>query len=251
MKVELAFLPQTCIGDGACVLACRKDAVKAPGVIARNLCIYCGECTKVCYAEALSLIGEWIDPEEACDRLLRDFVFFQRSGGVTISGGEPFFQAKFVKELLDRLHSKAIHTAVETCGYAKREDMLEAKVDQFLFDIKIIDETEHIRWTGCSNKIILDNLDALYQAGRRITLRFPLLPEINDSEENLKATADLVRRYGLKELHVLPFHQLGSNKYQMIQKEYLLKKKAIPTNEYLRKVVQRLVENGIHPVIGG
>ena len=81
MKVELAFLPQTCIGDGACVLACRKDAVKAPGVIARNLCIYCGECTKVCYAEALSLIGEWIDPEEACDRLLRDFVFFQRSGG--------------------------------------------------------------------------------------------------------------------------------------------------------------------------
>lgn len=248
---EIGFLWQSCIGDGSCMTVCPENAIAKPGAIDRQRCVRCGKCVKACYPGALSLLGEWIDSEKACELVLKDAKFFKKFGGVTISGGEPFLQPKFVKDLLEKLHTRGVHTAVETSGYARREDMLEAKVDQFLFDIKLVNDEKHIYWTGCSNKNILSNLDALCVAGRRVIIRVPVIPGANDDEENLRETAVIVRKYGIEEFHILPFHQLGSSKYQMIGKNYKLADKRVPTKEHIANIVQILESYGTHPIVGG
>lgn len=250
MMPEIAVLPQRCIGDGSCMRACPHQAVTAPAQIDRTRCIQCGKCAELCYPEALSVFGRWVDSDEIGEELLRDRLFFLRGGGVTISGGEPFCQAGFVKAVLRKLHSSGIHTAVETSGYAHIDDMLEADVDQFLFDVKLMDEAEHVRWTGVSNRRILENLRVL-AAKRRVTLRMPMIPGVNDDEKNLSELAQLALCLGIQELHVLPFHQLGAGKYQMLGMAYRLEKKPTPAPQEVDRAVKLLRQFGIQPIVGG
>lgn len=251
MEQEIAVLPQRCIGDGNCIQACPNAAIKRPAQIDRSKCIRCGKCTEVCYPGALSVFGRWIDSDAVSEKLLKDKPFFSRGGGITISGGEPFGQAEFVKDILYRLHAEGIHTAVETCGYARAEDLLAAKVDQFLFDIKLMDEEKHLYWVGASNRLILKNLKLLSEAGRRITLRMPMIPGVNDDEDNIREVVDLMHRLNICEFHILPFHQLGMSKYQMIDKAYALKEKLTPTTQEVRRIVELFQRSGVQPIVGG
>ena len=199
----------------------------------------------------MSVFGRWIDSDAVSEKLLKDKPFFSRGGGITISGGEPFGQAEFVKDILYRLHAEGIHTAVETCGYARAEDLLAAKVDQFLFDIKLMDEEKHLYWVGASNRLILKNLKLLSEAGRRITLRMPMIPGVNDDEDNIREVVDLMHRLNICEFHILPFHQLGMSKYQMIDKAYALKEKLTPTTQEVRRIVELFQRSGVQPIVGG
>jgi len=154
---------------------------------------------------------------EVAEEVLKDSIFYEESGGgVTVSGGEPLSQWRFVRDLLSELKSHHVHTAIETCGSAPWEALqsLLSVTDLFLFDIKAVDPEKHVRLTGASNEGILRNLDFLMSRGARVVLRCPLVPGLNDSDEDLQGLARLGGRYTeLAGLELLPYHNTGNDKY--------------------------------------
>lgn len=217
---EIAFIGHRCGACGECVRACPVSTHRfADGVhvFDRNVCGKCGRCADVCVFGALERTGTDMAVEEVVREVLKDSVFYSESGGgVTVSGGEPLSQWRFTVELVSDLKSRGLHTAVETSGFGPRgalESLLPV-VDLFLYDIKAVNPVKHRKLTGVSNDSILDNLE--YLAGRRarIELRCPLVPGVNDSDEDLAALAALAKRTpSLETVTLLPYHNTGNDKY--------------------------------------
>ena len=162
-NTQIAFYQNKCIGCGACTQVCPSAAhgiIDADHVFERSLCIGCGRCEKVCLGEALKFYGREMTVSELLPILLEDKVFYETSGGgVTISGGECLCHADFCAELLKSLKREGINTAVDTCGFVPKValEKIAPFTDMFLYDIKALDEHVHIRCTGKSNKLILEN----------------------------------------------------------------------------------------------
>jgi pyruvate formate lyase activating enzyme len=219
---ELRHLGSRCRACFRCVQACPNHAARrmtdAP-LFDRALCATCLEhaCVDACCHDALSVTGELIDAGDVVAQVARNEAFFRNSGGgVTFSGGEPFFQAPFLLEALALCREKGIATAVETCGYARPADLLAAEplVDLFLFDVKLVDPEEHRRATGSSNELILANLRRLAErAPGRVIIRVPLIPGYTDSFRNLRAIASLAVELGVAEVDLEPYHAMGCAKY--------------------------------------
>lgn len=151
------------------------------------------------------------------------FETYFKNGGVTLSGGEPLAQYDFSLELLKKAKENGIHTAIETCGYAEKSKILEIAmyVDLFLFDCKETDPELHKKYTGVDNKIILDNLKALSDAGSKIILRCPIIPGFNDRAEHFKEISEIADKLsGIEHIEVEPFHPLGESKYSALSREY-------------------------------
>lgn len=166
--------------------------------------------------------GTLMEASELAGRLLKDRDFFDMNGGgVTFTGGEPTRQADFLCEVLERLGD--IHTAVETSGYCSESvfrKVLE-RVDMVLFDIKHTDPQQHIRHTGVDNAPILRNLRILTGSGKRFVARIPLIPGVNDSEGNMRATYELLKDApGLERVELLRYHKTAGAKYPMVDMEY-------------------------------
>ena len=216
---QLSFLPDKCIGCGWCFRACPNDAhemVEGEHVVDRKKCVICGQCASNCHARALEIVGREVTAEECLAEVLRDKPFYDSSGGgMTISGGEPFMQATFIEELLLAAKSEGLHCAVETCGYARWEqiDRIRPLIDLFLFDVKETDPARHREYTGVDNDIILANLRKLHDAGSEILLRLPIVPTLNDRVEHFQAVAELAKSLpGLLGTEVIPYHRLGVSK---------------------------------------
>jgi len=163
-------------------------------------------------------IGSWMTPEELLREVLRDMVFYnESSGGVTFSGGEPLMQIPFLKKTLEILKECDIHTTIDTCGFATENEILQIinLSDLFLYDLKMMDEEEHIKYTGVSNRPILENLQLLYNHQKNVIIRFPVIPGINDTKKNIEAMklflVPLSNR--IKEIDLLPYHSLANEKY--------------------------------------
>ena len=227
---EIEFRETLCQHCGRCISACPQGAIDADpwspssSKINRLLCDMCGQCVKKCPSDALNIIGEWFSVEEVLAEVLRDSSYYRRSGGgVTISGGEPLAQQDFTKELLKACCERNIHTAIETSGFAdwfQFEEILPF-TDLFLYDIKHMDNEIHIQQTGVPNIKILDNASSLSQAGASIILRVPLIPGNNLRESNLQAIGELARKLNVLEVHLMPFHQLGKDKYIRLGRGYM------------------------------
>jgi glycyl-radical enzyme activating protein family len=172
-----------------------------------------------------NIIGWKTDVEEVMAQVLKDRNFYRHSGGgVTISGGEPFFQAEFTKELLRRCYEVNIHTALETTGYAEWP-VLESVLpytDLLLYDIKHMDSSIHKKLTGVPNERILANAENIMKAGKQIIVRIPLLPQYNGTEENIRQLLEFLKETGISEVHLMPFHQLGKDKYKSLGRPYAL-----------------------------
>lgn len=203
-----------------------------------NKCVGCGECEKEgfeaskCLGEARVNYGNEITVEELLPKLLEDKEFYETSGGgVTLSGGECLSQADFCAELLKKLKEEGINTAVDTCGFASKEaiDKVAPYIDTFLYDIKAIDEETHIKCTGQSNKIILDNIKYIDSLGKAIEVRIPYVPEWNDGEID-KIKEFLEKLKNVKKVKVLPYHNFAGSKYAALGMENTLPTK-IPTKE--------------------
>lgn len=153
---------------------------------------------------------------EVTREIARDRIFYDQSGGgVTFSGGEPLAQPDFLLVLLEFCRGQGIHTAVDTCGYAPTEDFerVSELTDLFLYDLKIMDNEQHTKYTGVSNELILDNLRLLSQKGSKLQLRVPLIPGITDTDENLEAVADFLSRLrGVDGVSILPYNRFGEDK---------------------------------------
>jgi pyruvate formate lyase activating enzyme len=175
--------------------------------------------------ESQLTIGSWQSAADVMTEIEKDEVFFRESGGgVTFSGGEPLMQADALKELLQICKQKGYHTAVDTSGHT--EPAAIGKVldlaDLWLFDLKLMNDSSHIEYTGVSNELAIRNLEILARSGKEIIIRFPLIPGINDDPLNLEEICSLMKRLGLKKIDILPYHSIAKEKYHRMGKAFLM-----------------------------
>jgi pyruvate formate lyase activating enzyme len=250
---ELILHHGRCIRCGACVAACERGAASlgAEGPAAdRERCAGCDAlaCASACVADAREVVGRVMTVEQVLEAVVRDEPFYEASGGgVTLSGGEPLFQGEFTAALLAGLKARGLHTALDTCGHAPWAllDRLRGDVDLFLYDVKLVDDERHRRYTGVSNRRILENLRALAGAGHRIVLRFPVIPGVTDDEDNLRAVAGLAAGLpGLAGVELLGYHRIGVHKYARLGRPYRLPDVDVPTRARLDAVASLFAAAG-------
>jgi pyruvate formate lyase activating enzyme len=255
---ELILRPNRCIRCGACLSACPHGATfQEDGEyrVATAECQLCGTCVEVCYAEAREIVGRSMTVAEVMDQVERDVAFYDQSGGgVTFSGGEPLAQPEFLQAVVQASRGRGIHTAVDTCGYAPWPVLegLLPYVDLFLYDLKLMDDEEHRRFTGVSNRPVLENLRALAGAGQAIVLRVPVIPGVNDGLENVRALADFAASLPhLRGIDLLPYHPTAVEKYERLNRAYSLAALRPPAPEDVAQIAQVLGRPGVPVRIGG
>jgi pyruvate formate lyase activating enzyme len=168
------------------------------------------------------IFGKHFSVEDLMDELIKDRVFYdESSGGITFSGGEPLIQYKFVSECLKECKLSGLQTAVDTSGYVPFvtfENIYEY-TDIFLYDIKLIDDTEHKKFTDVSNELILNNLKELTNLGNKVVVRIPLIPEITDTQKNLSDIAAFIARLkNVQQIDLLPYNKISENKYKRFKR---------------------------------
>ena len=251
---QLAYYANKCIGCGECVSVCPAGAQRISQqedrhIYERGKCMSCGACEKVCLGEALKFYGKSVTVEEILPLLLEDKEFYENSGGgVTLSGGECLMQADFCAELLKALKDKGVHTAVDTCGFVPRTaiDKVLPYTDIFLYDVKAYDEGVHIKCTGQSNKLILENLQYLDDCGKDIEVRIPYVPEYN-ADQMEKIGNFLCGLKHLTGVRVLPYHNYAGSKYEALGMENTLPV-VLPKEQEMEQVKQRMREKGIRVI---
>lgn len=204
-----------------------------------NGCIKCGECVKRalvidgkreftpdsinnCPNNLLRYCAIEYTPEALCKKLERNFkILNSGGGGVTFSGGEPTSNPEFLLECLKLLEGKT-NRAVQTCGYCKTElfDEVLDNCDYMLFDVKLIDDALHRRYTGVSNVNILKNFETLVHSGKDFVIRTPLIPTVTDTEDNIRKIAELLSKNGVKYIELLPYNKFAGSKYQLDGRVY-------------------------------
>jgi len=200
------------------------------------------------------LVGNEMTVKEVLDEVEKDFIFYDSSeGGVTFSGGEVFTQPEFVEALLIESKRRGIHTCVDTTGYVKPEilEKVMDNVDIFLFDVKLINDEDHIKYTGVSNRMILDNLRRIRAAGVKLKIRVPLIPGITDTDRNLEGIAELVNELSGVDLDILPYHTIGIDKYNRLKMECLASDIKPPSKERVEEVCTFFKDKNINVYVGG
>jgi len=253
-NIQLYFISKHCKECEKCIEACKENAIRIQKdkKIDRNHCTLCMECVVSCRYGALQKVGRKVGAEELCTEISKDSPFYKRSGGgVTLSGGEPLLQPNFAAELFRLCHQKGIHTVLDTCGYAAKEAVQKviAHTDLVLFDIKHMNPDIHKKFTGVSCEPILEN--ARYMAGKcDIRISLPLIPGINDSEENIKQTVQFASSIGVEFIDIVPYHQLGICKYEFLGLEPpILKKIQIPDKK-LEEIIGIIKSHGLKATKG-
>ncbi|MDO4943421.1 MAG: glycyl-radical enzyme activating protein, partial [Lachnospiraceae bacterium] len=226
-KARIMYNPELCIGCGACLAECPNGAISVIGgkvVTDSKKCTACGKCEEQCYTLARTKSSKTMTIDEVFHEVMKDEVVYKKSGGgITISGGEPLLQIDFNLELFKRLKNAGINTAVETAGNVNWENIEKIKeyVDTFLFDLKIFDREKHKQWIGVENDLILENIERICMLHPNVVIRIPLIPSVNDTEEEFGKMMDFVKQLKkINSVHILPFHNFGANKYSMLGEEY-------------------------------
>lgn len=243
---QLLFEAEKCVGCGACMPVCQKGAIAigsatpdpaANGPIANNaggiahtdrtLCTGCGACASACLRDARHITGKRYTVDEIYREVDKDRLFYgmrdngTTEGGVTLTGGEFLMQPAFAEALLKKCRENRIHTAVETCGFAPWESFQRVMpyVDYVMYDVKHMSDDKHTEYTGVGNKRILENLVRLTtEFDMPVVVRMPVIPGVNDSEENLlafkKRITGLPRSVSVE---LLPYHNLGTGKWSRLE----------------------------------
>jgi len=244
-ELEITKIDSRCVQCGTC-----RDVCTSP-----TNCVCCGACVAACPTGARQLIGRDVTPAELVEELLRDRPFFDESGGgVTFSGGEPLLQTPFLLSCLERLKNSGIHVALDTCGFAHREDLLAAAslCDLVLFDLKLIDPDRHLTMTGKRNDRILANLAALGATHPTIWIRVPVTPGINDDCANLEATAKIAAATpGVRLVDLLPYHPGTATKFARLGLPALLHDVVPPSPERMEMLTWVFRKYSVKVTIGG
>jgi len=258
-RMEKMYTRSRCIGCGTCVSVCPERAITLTVHGIRTdagRCKLCSRCADACPSKAVELSGIAMSVGQIMEIIEKERVFFEQSGGgVTFSGGEPLLQSGFLTDLLDACGRQGIHRAVDTAGNVNTGLLLEiaARTDIFLFDLKMMDPVLHEKWTGVGNDLILANLCTLAASGARIIIRIPLIGGVNDSEENIRKTAEFIA--GLqckpKEVNLLPYHAVAQNKYLKLGRPEAFELFQTPDDDTRARSIAIFSEYGITASTGG
>ena len=258
---ELAFNAGRCLGVskcGHCIVACPYGSITLGEDdklnINRNHCTACHmPCAAACPAQGLLVYGKQRTVDDVLNVVEQDMAFYARSGGgLTLSGGEPLLQGEFAVALLREARARRIKTAVETCGMVSAETIREAApyLNYVLFDIKHMDSAEHEAQTGLSNRHILENFRILAEEfpDLPILARTPIIPGFNDSEEAVTAIAEFLKPYERVEYEMLPYHRLGTQKYQFLDRPVPMGEVKLDAEHMnrLQAVVQGILGQRLH-----
>lgn len=248
-RQELCYRKEKCIGCGLCLLECSRQALRKgeDGLEYREEdCSRCFQCANQCPSHALFVCGTKKTPEETLRELLEDRELYENSGGgVTFSGGEATMQSAFVTELARCLKAEGISSALDTCGYCEPRRFCRTTelMDLCLFDLKHSDSQKHKELTGVGNRRILSNLFSLEEMGKRIHIRIPVIPGMNDDRENFKSLAGLLEGlHQVEEVVFLGYHGLGLSKvfrFNSRQKDWGIKTPDRAKLENLREYFQK------------
>ena len=258
---QLQWLSVRCIGCENCVKACPDDCLSrtdARIMIDRACCTSCGKCVEACPSGALEMLGTDMKLDKLLAELLKDRVYYEKSGGgVTLSGGEPGFQPEFAEALLRALKEEGISTALDTCGRYSAETLhqLLPHIDLLLFDVKLLDPLVHREHTGVSNEQILENLRRIgdyMNNGRplRLWIRTPLIPGATDSDENLTAVGRfLAKTLGekIERWELCAFNNLCRDKYARFGINWKYASTPLMTSADLSRCEQAAKSAGLPP----
>jgi len=222
-------------------------------MIDREICSNCdsiNKCADTCPNSARQIIGE----EKSVNEIVREVekdrpYYFISGGGVTIGGGEPLSQPEFTLHLLQRCRQKGFHTAIETTGNCRWPDLekILPYTDWIFYDLKLIDNLKHKRYTGVPNNIVLANARKLSRAidsrQTHLTIRIPIIPGYTDSEDNIVGIIKFVKDHvkAATEVEILSYHNYGSGKYEALGRKYSLSiTKSLPEDKMLQ--IRDLIE---------
>ena len=258
LEREVLYNSEKCLQCGDCLETCPHDAIinrEGLFTILENKCLLTGDCVDVCSNEARRMIGKHMMVSDIVNEVEKDLVFYEESGGgVTFSGGEPLNQPGFLQALLRSCKEKGLHTAVDTSGYALPEvfNQIKPYTDLFLFDLKTLDEKAHKRHTGVSNELIIENIKTVNSQQNRLIVRIPIIPRFNDNLKSILEIGEFVQFYlKVNEIHLLPFHNIGIEKYTRFSLESSLQNVGSVSQKKLNDFSTELTKLGLQVKIGG
>lgn len=203
----------------------------------------------------VKIIGRDVTVEEVMETVMRDLPFYRRSGGgLTLSGGESLCQPEFAATLLRAAKENGLNTALESTACADYRDIerLLPYLDLYLLDIKHMDSNKHKAFTTQPNELILENARKLAQQAKRLIIRVPVVPTFNDTPEEIAAIAEFAATLrSVREIHLLPYHRLGQDKYEGLGRDYTLKEILPPSDEKMQLLLEAAQKSGLKCQIGG
>jgi len=245
------FIETLCKHCGRCAGVCPHGAINTDATAHRidySRCTGCGVCADECYYEALVRYGKQMSVGDVFDAVRRDKIFYGDGGGLTVSGGEPLLHIEFVEALFGLCEKDGISTCIETSGFAKAESLIRLLplTDHVLFDLKLMNDSLHMEYTGYSNEIILQNAAIAAESGADILFRVPLIPGVNDDIDNTRETAEFVRRVcSDPKVQIMPYHRLGDSKYKALNMINALRELEVMPPDRLEEVRQAFVSFGV------
>lgn len=233
-----------------------SQSFKVECVKDENICMECSECLKdptECPTNAIRTIGEEMTVSEVVEEVLKDYQFYKRSeGGVTISGGEPLDNIEYVIQLTEAFYELGISVIVETSGDANISKLIKEKekIESVYFDLKIMNQDKANEILNCDIRRVKNNLVLLVDEGFNVIPRMPLIPRYTIDDRNIEDIMGLLKTLNLKEVHLLPYHNYGEKKYQLLDRKYLLKNIKLSKID-LESIKNKFLKEGFDIKIGG
>ena len=253
MQKQLMYSRSRCVRCGNCEGLCGKGAITraedGSPIFDRTRCNVCGACAEECLQNAIRFAGEERGVAEIIREVLRDRVYYEQSGGgLTVSGGEPFAQFDGLLSLIQTAKRNGLHTAVETCGQAPHEQFRETIywIDEVLFDLKHVDAKQLQPVCDADFTVIRKNLEWLARTyPESLTLRVPLIPGFNCDEITLCAMLEYVAGLGVKNIDILPYHNLGVDKYRQLDLPYTYQENHGDMRKMAEAVCEEYIRRGL------
>jgi pyruvate formate lyase activating enzyme len=262
LKPQVQWIANRCIGCDSCIEVCPNGAL-SKGETAlmrdRDLCTACGDCVRACPSGAMEMLGEEMYVQDLVRELIKDRAFFEKSGGgVTLSGGDPSLQPAFTLELMKSLKNEGVSVALDTCGLCMPETLQELveEADIVLFDLKLIDEDDHKKWTGSKNSRILENLQMVKRCveaanGRKqLWIRTPLIPGATTQKENIQGIGSFLHdnvNGSVTRWELCAFNNLCRDKYERLDMEWRFAETELMTKEDLAQIEAWARASGFDP----